>query len=65
MELGLLSPAGRDALARAEALRGDRNRSELAVAAELRKEYPADLAAAAMAQQELREAARAKFARPA
>jgi SAM-dependent methyltransferase len=38
-------------------------RSELALAAELRREYPAELAAAAMAQHELRMAARAKFSR--
>ncbi|MGH3169519.1 MAG: THUMP-like domain-containing protein [Trebonia sp.] len=65
----LLSPLGQEVLARAAALRGDLRggggRSELAAATELRKEYPADLAAAAMAQQELREMARAKFTRAA
>lgn len=59
----LLSPLGQQVLTRVAALRRDPGRSELAIAAELRKDYPADLAAAAMAQQELREAARAKFTR--
>lgn len=67
----LLSPLGREVLARAAALRRDGGprrdggRPELAVAAALRGQYPADLAAAAMAQLELREAARAKFTRAA
>ena len=73
----LLSPLGQEVLARAAALRGDGARpeggarsdggarSELAVAAALRKEYPSDLAAAALAQQELRDAARVKFSRAA
>jgi predicted O-methyltransferase YrrM len=60
----LLTPRGAAALARAAALRADHpERGELAVAAELRREFPADLAAAAMAQAELREAASAKFSR--
>ena len=60
----LLTPRGAAALARAADLRADRpERGELAVAAELRREFPADLAAAAMAQAELREAASAKFSR--
>src|ERR1700733_3112017 len=59
----LLSPLGREALARAAELLGDAPGSELAVAAALRREYPASLAAAAVAQHELRLAARGKFSR--
>jgi THUMP domain-like/RNA cap guanine-N2 methyltransferase len=59
----LLSPLGREALARVAELRRDAARPELAVAEALRREYPAELAAAATAQYELRVAARAKFAR--
>lgn len=57
----LLSPRGADSLARATELRA--GRGELAVAAALRREFPPDLAAAAMAQAGLREAAAAKFSR--
>jgi SAM-dependent methyltransferase len=56
----LLSPAGRELLAR---LTVDDGRSALAVATSLRREYPASLVAAATAQHELRLAARAKFVR--
>jgi SAM-dependent methyltransferase len=60
----LLSPPGREVLARVAALLGGREPPPgLAVAEQLRREYPASLAAAAMAQHELRLAARAKFAR--
>src|SRR5579862_4989077 len=64
----LLSPLGREALTRAAALLGDAPGSELpgselAVAAALRRDYPASLAAAAVAQHELRLAAREKFSR--
>jgi THUMP domain-like/RNA cap guanine-N2 methyltransferase len=59
----LLSPLGREALARAAALLGDAPGPELAVAAALRREYPASLAAAAVGQHELRLAAREKFSR--
>jgi THUMP domain-like len=59
----LLSPLGREALTRAAAMLGDVSGSELAVAAALRREYPASLAAAAVAQHELRLAAREKFSR--
>jgi hypothetical protein len=59
----LLSPVGREILARVAALRGDAPGTGLAVAEALRREYPATLAAAAMAQYELRLAARAKFDR--
>ncbi|MCL2585940.1 MAG: methyltransferase domain-containing protein [Streptosporangiales bacterium] len=57
----LLAPAGADALARVAELRG--GRGELAVASALRREFPPELAAAAMAQAELRETAAAKFSR--
>ena len=59
----LLSPQGREILARVAAMRGDAPGPELAAAEALRREYPASLAAAAMAQHELRLAARAKFGR--
>jgi len=59
----LLSPLGREALTRAAAMLGDAPGSELAVAATLRRDYPASLAAAAVAQYELRLAAREKFSR--
>ncbi|HWG01473.1 MAG TPA: hypothetical protein VG164_06455, partial [Trebonia sp.] len=65
----LLSSAGAEILARVAASRSGPGgaaggpRSELALAAELRREYPPDLAAAAMAQYELRVAAGAKFSR--
>ena len=59
----LLTPQGREALARVAELLGDAPGSELAVAEALRRQYPAELAAAAMAQYELRLAARAKFSR--
>jgi THUMP domain-like/RNA cap guanine-N2 methyltransferase len=63
----LLSPTGRQILARLAAERDagapPSRRSELALAVSLRREYPADLVAAAMAQQELRLAARVKFSR--
>ncbi|MBO0804886.1 MAG: SAM-dependent methyltransferase [Nocardiopsaceae bacterium] len=57
----LLTPRGAAALARAAALRAER--PELTVAAELRREFPPDIAAAALAQAELRGAAPAKFSR--
>src|SRR5215468_10718860 len=59
----LLTPRGREILARVAELQGDALKPELAVAEVLRREYPASLAAAAMAQHELRLAARAKFSR--
>jgi hypothetical protein len=58
----LLSPPGQEILARLAAL-DDGTAGELAVAVSLRREYPADLVAAATAQHELRLAARAKFSR--
>jgi hypothetical protein len=62
----LLGPEGQELLARlatssAELASG----GSLAVATRLRREYPAELVAAAMAQRELRLAARAKFSRAA
>jgi SAM-dependent methyltransferase len=71
----LLSPQGQQLLARlaedtapagaspAGASPGAAHRTDLALAVSLRREYPANLAAAAMTQQELRLAARAKFGR--
>ena len=56
----LLSPQGQEALARVAELYGG---APLAVAEALRRQYPAELAAAAMAQYELRLAARSKFSR--
>ena len=59
----LLTPRGREILARVAELQDDMPKPELAVAEALRREYPASLAAAATAQHELRLAARAKFSR--
>ncbi len=56
----LLTPRGRELLAR---LAGSRPDGSLALAERLRKQYPADLVALAMAQRELRLAAAAKFSR--
>jgi predicted RNA methylase len=59
----LLTPQGREILARVAELQDDAPMPELAVAEALRREYPASLAAAATVQRELRLAARAKFSR--
>jgi THUMP domain-like/RNA cap guanine-N2 methyltransferase len=59
----LLSPRGQEALARVAGLYEDAARPALAIAEALRREYPAELAAAAMAQYELRLGAREKFTR--
>jgi hypothetical protein len=59
----LLTPRGRELLARLTA-EGSRQPG-LALAERLRREYPPDLVATAMAQQELRLAAAAKFSRAA
>jgi hypothetical protein len=59
----LLSPPGETALARVAELYDDAARSPLAIAEALRREFPAGLAAAAMAQYELRLGAREKFSR--
>jgi len=60
----LLTPQGAELLGRLAA-RADGAASPLALAERLRREYPAGLVAAAMAQQELRRAAAAKFSRAA
>ncbi len=60
----LLTPQGAELLSRLAAGR-DAATSPLALAERLRREYPAGLVAAAMAQQELRRAAEAKFSRAA
>jgi hypothetical protein len=56
----LLTPQGQELLAR---LAAEPDSGGLALAVRLRREYPADLVAAASAQHELRLAARAKFSR--
>ena len=60
----LLTPQGQELLARLAA-EPDGGGTALALAVRLRREYPADLVAAATAQHELRLAARAKFSRAA
>jgi hypothetical protein len=62
----LLTSQGRELLAHLADRRPDGPAgSSLALAEQLRKQYPADLVALAMAQQELRQAAAAKFSRAA
>jgi hypothetical protein len=56
----LLSASGQELLAR---LAADNTAPDLALGTRLRREYPADLVAAALTQHELRLAARAKFSR--
>jgi THUMP domain-like/RNA cap guanine-N2 methyltransferase len=58
----LLTPPGQELLTRLAA-EPDSGGTALALAVRLRREYPADLVAAATAQHELRLAARAKFSR--
>jgi hypothetical protein len=58
----LLSPLGQELLERVAAASSGEE-SPLALASRLRREYPADLVAAATAQHELRLAARPKFSR--
>jgi hypothetical protein len=60
----LLTAQGQELLARLAA-DGDAAASPLALAERLRRDYPADLVALAMAQRELRKAAAAKFSRAA
>ena len=60
----LLTPQGQELLARLAAP-ADAATSPLALAERLRREYPADLVAAAMAQRDLRRVAEAKFSRAA
>jgi predicted O-methyltransferase YrrM len=60
----LLTPQGQELLTRlAESLDRNPAQSPLALAERLRRDYPPGLVAAASAQQELRQAARAKFSR--
>src|SRR5215472_7910838 len=59
----LLSPQGQEVLARLADPHAEPHKSQLALAVSLRREYPADLVAAATAQHELRLAARVKFSR--
>ena len=62
----LLTPQGAELLHRLAAQdAGTQDTAPLALAERLRREYPAALVAAAMAQQELRQAAQAKFSRAA
>ena len=62
----LLTPQGAELLLRLEAeAEAGASTSDLALAERLRREYPADLVAAAMAQRDLRRAAAAKFSRAA
>jgi hypothetical protein len=61
----LLTPLGREVLSRLAAEGVGGRSAGLALAERLRREYPASLVAAAMAQQELRVAAAAKFSRAA
>jgi hypothetical protein len=61
----LLTPLGREVLSRLAAEGADGHGAGLALAERLRREYPASLVAVAMAQQELRVAAAAKFSRAA
>ena len=62
----LLGAEGRELLARLAASSAEiASGGSLAVATRLRRDYPAELVAAAMAQRELRLAARAKFSRAA
>ena len=60
----LIAPAGQDLLRQAVALRDD-GQSELRIGERLRRQFPAGLVAAALAQIELRERARVKFTRAA
>ena len=62
MTMALLSPEGRELLDRLAGERVDPDRA-LELAQALRGRYPPDLVAAALTQQELRVAARAKFSR--
>ena len=61
----LLTPRGQELLSRLAAEGIGQQGTSLALAERLRREYPAGLVATAMAQQELRRAAEAKFSRAA
>ena len=61
----LLTPQGQELLSRLAPEGPGQDGSSLALAERLRRDYPAGLVATAMAQQELRRAAEAKFSRAA
>jgi hypothetical protein len=61
----LLTPQGQELLSRLAAEDAGQDDTSLALAVRLRRDYPASLVAAAMAQQDLRRAAEAKFSRGA
>ena len=61
----LLTPQGQELMSRLAAEGPGRDGASLALAVRLRRDYPASLVATAMAQQELRRAAEAKFSRAA
>ena len=61
----LLTPQGQELLSRLASEGPGQDGSSLALAVRLRRDYPASLVATAMAQQELRRAAEAKFSRAA
>src|ERR1700743_1269022 len=61
----LLTPQGQELLSRLASAAAAGDGASLALAVRLRRDYPASLVATAMAQQELRQAAAAKFSRAA
>ena len=61
----LLTAQGQELLSRLAAEGPGQDGASLALAVRLRRDYPASLVATAMAQQELRRAAEAKFSRAA
>ena len=61
----LLTPQGQELLSRLASEAPGQDGASLALAVRLRRDYPASLVATAMAQQELRQAAAAKFSRAA
>ena len=61
----LLTPQGQELLSRLASEGPGQDGSSLALAVRLRRDYPASLVATAMAQQELRQGAEAKFSRAA
>jgi hypothetical protein len=61
----LLTPQGQELLSRLASEGLGQDGASLALAVRLRRDYPASLVATAMAQQELRQAAAAKFSRAA
>jgi len=61
----LMTPQGNELLSRLASEGSGQDGASLALAVRLRRDYPASLVATAMAQQELRRAAEAKFSRAA